>query len=148
MDLLEIGVYLLEKGGAVAGLGGGVIATRVLGRVADGLKDAKNALARAKSALDEARKVQADHDRLRVEFDALRSGLASAGGFAGPFQSGPGLASDPTRFGERIAQLESRMSAVEDDFDAKAREDKQSWEAIQRAVGRIEGALQPPARRE
>jgi len=42
---------------------------------------------------------------------------------------------------ERIARIEARITSLEDDFDAARREDKTSWEEMQRSLGRIEGAL-------
>jgi chromosome segregation ATPase len=42
---------------------------------------------------------------------------------------------------ERITTLESRISSLEDDFDASRAEDRKSWEEIQRALGRIEGRI-------
>jgi hypothetical protein len=133
MDLLEIAVGLLEKGGAVAGLGGGYIATRVLSRINKGLDDAKHALTLAKQAAARAE-----------EAYTLAESLKSALSYQAPYRGGTGgqLGEiDLSKLVERITQLETRMSAIEDDFDDQQKEEKKSWEAIFRAVGRLEGAI-------
>jgi hypothetical protein len=137
MALLEVAIDLLEKGGALAGLGGGIVATTILSKVSRGIANAKTALSRATDALEKAEKALKDIETVKSEIQALRFQGSSSnqnqritGGQIGE--------ADPIT---RIAILEGRMSSVEDDFDSKAKEDKKSWEEIQRAVGRIEGAL-------
>jgi hypothetical protein len=139
MALLELAFDLLEKGGALAGLGGGYVATRVLNRVSKGLEDAKKArtdAALAKAAAEKALELVAKQQML---IEALQAAV----GFQGGLYRGTGgqLGQEEARYGERIAQLESRVDGLEDDFGETARENKQSWEQIQRAVGRIEGAI-------
>jgi chromosome segregation ATPase len=141
MDLLELAITLVEKGGAAAGLGGGYIATRVLNRVSEGLKDAKAARDNAHTALlrsgEANQKIEAirtefksELQALRIEVDRIQRGSFTTEG------------AHDLRLSERIAQLETRMSSIEDDLDEMTKENKRSWEAIQRSVGRIEGVIQ------
>jgi chromosome segregation ATPase len=137
MALLEVAIDLLEKGGALAGIGGGYIASSVLKRFSSAVANAKEALKKATDALEKAEKAIKELETVKSEVQALR--------FSNPNQNqnqritgGQIGEADPIT---RIAVLEGRMSSVEDDFDSKAKEDKKSWEEIQRAVGRIEGAL-------
>ena len=154
MDLVEFALGLIEKGGAVAGLGGGYIATRVLGKISDGLKDAKQGLAKADGALTKAQEAvtKAQEAFTKAEeaiklVTTLRNEV-SALGFNIPYRTGGQIGAGEDRTGERIAQLETRMSSIEDDFDEQRKEEKRSWEVIIRAVGRLEGALDRIVRRD
>ena len=137
MDLLELAIGLIEKGGAVAGLGGGYVATRVLGKISEGLKDAKAARDTAAAALKRSNETHELVDKVRVELQALYVEIEriKRGSFT--------TEGHDSRTGERLAQLETRMSSVEDDLDESVKENKRSWEQIQRSVGRIEGSLRP-----
>ena len=148
MDLLELAITLVEKGGAAAGLGGGFIATRVLGRVSQGLKDAKTARDDAHTAVLRAGEANQKIENIRIEIanelkvlrdevDRVKRGSFSAEATAHDF-----------RLSERVAQQETRMSSIEDDLDEMTKENKRSWEAIQRSVGRIEGSLQQQRRED
>lgn len=133
MDVLELAIDLLSKGGGLAGIGGGIIATRVLSRVSEGLKHAKDAFERSKSAEDKSKSTAEELEKIKQELKLLHEQVEHINR-----QSLSGI--DPAT-ATRIGQLETRMSAVEDDVDAQTRENKRSWESIQRAVGRIEGTL-------
>jgi hypothetical protein len=132
MDLLELAISLVEKGGAIAGLGGGSAVTYFYTRIEKKLKDIRDKATAAHSLAQNAA-TQTELKALRNELSRFRDDVAKA--FRG---SHSGL---ETKTGERLAALESRMSGLEDDLDAKTREDQKSWEAIQRAVGRIEGTI-------
>lgn len=140
MDLLELAISLVEKGGAAAGLGGGFIATRVLGKISEGLKDAKAARDDAAAAKKQASETHTKLEAIAAELQAVRSDFDRMK--RASFSSEVAAAHD-SRFGERIATLEARVSGVEDELDDQAKENKRSWEAIQRSVGRIEGSLRP-----
>lgn len=145
MDLLEIAVGLLEKGGAVAGASGGFIATRMFTRVQKGLNDAAAALVNARLAQERADEALTAVKTLKEELVSLQASFTSLSTERRkvPRISHAGL--DDARVAgldSRLVALETRASSLEDDFDAKAKIDQQSWEAIQRAVGRIEGSLQ------
>jgi hypothetical protein len=42
---------------------------------------------------------------------------------------------------ERILELETRMSSMEDDVDVARKEDRDAWGEILRSIGRLEGQL-------
>jgi hypothetical protein len=71
------------------------------------------------------------------ELDALKRSVA---GLVRGSQSDVAIVPDQKTL-ERITTLETRISSLEDDFDASRAEDRKSWEEILRAVGRIEGRL-------
>lgn len=132
-DLLELAITLVEKGGAVAGLGGGSVATWLWTRIEKRLKGAKDCADAAHSIADKAA-TKEELKNLRDELTAFRKDVERAlRGSSSGFE---------TKFTERFVGLETRMSALEDDFDEKVKEDQRSWEAMQRAMGRIEGATQ------
>lgn len=135
MDLLELAINLVEKGGAVAGVGGGYIATRVLNTFKDGLKDAKAARKKADDGYDLI-------VALRKDFDILRADLANLGLLGGAFRGSSHDLDAAAQISSRLTGLETRMSSIEDDYDEKVKEDKRSWDSILRAVGRLEGAIQ------
>ncbi len=120
---------LLTGGGSLLGTGGGFVAAALYRRLDVAAKNAKSALATAKEAKLIAESLLSEAKKYADE----QLGKIARG-------SKVELSFDQDTV-ERLAKLETRMSAVEDDLDARDKEDQRWQSEMQRSLGRIEGQL-------
>jgi hypothetical protein len=132
---------ILSGGGNLLGAGGGILAGEVYRRFRGAAKDAKEALKIAKDA-----KVLVENELAAgrtAAITAYNQGIADARAYVDEQlrKIARGSSVELQSEAERLTRLETRMSAVEDDLDARDNEERKWQGEIQRTLGRIEGQL-------
>ena|SRR5665213_3360291 len=133
MALFDSLADLITHGASAIGVGGGVAAAQIwrkFQKVADNAKEAKKLV----TDLITVAATKAELNQVKADLEATLVKLARSS------QTELQLKPDVETL-NRIAQLETRASSLEDDFDAKNREDTEWNRTIERSLGRIEGAL-------
>jgi hypothetical protein len=133
---------LLQGGGNVLGAGGGFLAAALYRKLDVASKNAKNALAIAKRAEELVKNevkvgIEAGMKEATRYVDEQLAKIARGSKVELSFDQ---------ETSSRLASLETRMSAIEDDLDARDVEDRKWQQEMQRSLGRIEGRLDPKIR--
>jgi oligoendopeptidase F len=141
---------LFQSGGGALGAGGALVAGEVYRRFQGAKKDAKEALkiAREAKAIAEREVTAARAAGLTAYERGLEDALRKAREYVDEKlqKIARGSVVELQSESERLTRLETRVSAIEDDADARDLEEKRWQGEIQRSLGRIEGQLEVQSR--
>jgi chromosome segregation ATPase len=141
MPIFDNIVELLHTAGGGAGTVGGVLVGVIYKRFRASEVLAKLASKRSEEARSQLEDLAKDLRELKQsvksQFAAIARGSSAKVEFTLDAESSDRIA----RLEAAVVEFRTRVSSLEDDFDQARKEDKSSWEEMQRALGRIEGAL-------